>query len=177
MGKRNMFDELKQGLQEMKELQGYEMNNKTKTIATVATIITIAAIILTTPPALADKSCTVKTDVNGFQIKEGKCALFQGATGARGVAGVDGVDGANGVVDYGFVDDYMDDYYDFTKAAAANSIATAYAIRQGDNGFRLGVGYYGDEAALSFGGRRGTKTFTVTFDTNDIVSLGFGVDL
>lgn len=71
----------------------------------------------------------------------------------------------------------MDDYYDYTKAAAATSIATAHAIRQDSNGFRLGVGYYEDEAALSFGGRHGTKTFTVTFDTNDTVSVGFGVDL
>lgn len=60
------------------------------------TITAIATLLLMTTSAMAAKSCTVKTDTSGNQIKQGKCDLLKGVTGAKGDQGDAGQDGQKG---------------------------------------------------------------------------------
>ena len=91
------------------------------------------------------------------------------------IDGMDGADGRDGARGSAGKDVNPNTIYDLRSGIAA-SLATAHAIRS-DDGFRVGVGYYENEHALSIGGRSGTKTFTLTFDSQDTISAGFGFDL
>ena len=67
-----------------------------KTITMKTAITTIATLLLMTTTAVAEGSCTVKTDTSGNQIKQGKCDLLKGVTGSTGPRGVQGIQGKQG---------------------------------------------------------------------------------
>ena len=99
----------------------------------------------------------------------------RGVSGSDGTDGRDGADGTTGARGSAGKDVDPNTVYDLRSGIAA-SLATTHAIRS-DDGFRVGIGYYEDEHALSIGGRSGSKTFTLTFDSQDTISAGFGFDL
>jgi len=67
-----------------------------KAITMKTAITAIATLLLMTTTAVAEQSCTVKTDTSGNQIKQGKCDLLKGVTGAKGDQGIQGKQGSPG---------------------------------------------------------------------------------
>ena len=65
-------------------------------VKTITMKTAIATLLLMTATAVAEQSCTVKTDTSGNQIKPGKCDLLKGVTGGTGPRGVQGIQGKQG---------------------------------------------------------------------------------
>ena len=104
------------------------------------TIIAITAITLMTmaTTASAAKSCAVKTDVSGNQIKNKNCDLFVGTQGAKGDKGDKGDAGSDGS----------------TGSVGATGATGAQGI-QGIQGIQGVQGAKGDTGATGAAGRNG----------------------
>jgi outer membrane murein-binding lipoprotein Lpp len=119
----------------------------------------------------------------------------QGIQGIQGVAGRDGMDvdpaevrrldrqdaalavgidrNANAIRT---LDSKVDYLASELSAGVAAAMSATHAIRHTD-GARMGVAYYNNEAAVTFGARKDDKTFTFSFDSRKTASFGFGMDL
>ena len=148
-------------------------------------ITAIATLLLMTTPAMAEKSCTVKTDTSGNQIKQGKCDLLKGVTGAKGDTGTAGINGSAGQKgakgDTGTAGINGSDGKDAIAPLGSLSFAAASASFYGDGiGFGLSNSNYGSlEGSIVMGydldyNWRIVGGLTTDFNGRTAVSVGLG---
>lgn len=111
---------------------------------------------------------------NGLNGTDGRDGV-DGVDGADGKDGLDGVDGKDGRDGRNGLDVPRSVQLDL-RAGIAGALASSHAIRSND-GLRVGVGLYRDQAAVAIGGRKDDKTFTFSIDSRKKVAVGFGMDL